>query len=185
MNARAHSIDLRDNPDLIAARRLLAAALLAFLLLNATLALARADSNNPFPGTQNDFTNQCRSLGGTPHREATHVVSCTWPNGGKQTCDFNQKPNSCTYTPPPKNSPSPNGSVTTGNIVQADQNHTSATDAAQSGGVLAADGQIEAADSSDPDVPLVEEEQSVDVNAPTQTEPSDIGDLPVIEGEDN
>jgi len=90
LNACAHAIERGDGSDAIAMRRLVVAALLPIVLLNATVALARADANNPFPGTQNDFTNQCRSLGGTPHRETTHVVSCTWPNGGKRTCDFNQ-----------------------------------------------------------------------------------------------
>ena len=182
MNTSAHAIELRNDINSLP-KRLIGALLLAFLLLNATMALARADSNNPFPGTQNDFTSQCRALGGTPHREDTHVVSCTWPNGGKQTCDFNQKPNTCTYTPPPKNSPAANGNVTPGNIEQVNQNQISATDGSQTGGIPAGDVQVVSVESSGPNAPLGAEEPSVSNDAPATMESGDVSTLPEVEGE--
>lgn len=181
MNGRAQTLELRDNAGLIAARRLIASTLLALLLLSATASLVRADTNNPFPGTQNDFTNQCRALGGTPHREATHVVSCTWPNGGKQTCDFNQKPNSCTYTPPPKNSPSPGGNAPTGNIEPAEQ--VTSADADQPGGALTESSQVVNADDSE--VALAQNASAGSDGASTQVAQGNISTLPDIEEEGN
>ena len=189
MNARAQAIELRNDSGAFAMRRLVAAAMLAILLLNATFTLAHADSKNPFPGTQNDFTNQCRSLGGSPHREATHVVSCTWPNGGKQTCDFNQKPNSCTYTPPPKTSPAPNGNVASGSVVQAVQGEMAATDCVQAGGVLTVDSQVPIANGDGSSMPAVTQEQpadetplaSADETASIQAAPSNLDSLPALE----
>lgn len=175
MNARAHAIDLRNHSDAFSTRRVIAAAMLAILLLNATITLARADSKNPFPGTQNDFTSQCRALGGTPHREDRHIVSCTWQDGGKQTCDFNQKPNSCTYTPPPKNSPSPNSNVTNGTFEPAGQ--VTAADAGQTGNVLTEGSQTVNADAVNAEVTPADEEPAVNNEAPVQVNQSDMSSL--------
>jgi hypothetical protein len=165
MNAHTPAIELRDDSH-HAAKRLIGALLLAFLLLNAMFSLAGAKPVPPFEGTQNDFTNECRIMGGTPKREATHIVSCTYPGGVKKTCDFNQKPASCTSTTPPKANQNSNGNVvvndeslSTENIEQADMSATSPSEASGSSEVLVEDTQVANVTENTTTVPVTASEQ--------------------------
>lgn len=110
MNALA--VDIREDVA-HAAQRLICAALLAALLFSLSIALAGAEKTTTWTDTrtQNQFVNDCRFVGATPKREATHVVSCTTSNGTKHTCDFNTKPANCTTT-----KPAANGSITSDHV---------------------------------------------------------------------
>lgn len=77
--------------------------LVALIIISTELASAEKVTRYTTSKTQNQFTRDCRNYGGTPKSEATKVVSCTWNETTKTTCDFNQKPAACkdvkTYEP--------------------------------------------------------------------------------------
>ena len=169
MNAHAQALETRDdsNPP---ARHLIAVALSAFLLFILTVSIAGAQ---PYTfkndQSQNAFVNDCRFIGATPHREATHVVSCTTPSGQKTTCDFNQKPANCTVTPPPKTSAAANGNggnMPSENTVQSDMNVASPSEASESDQVLVEDTQVANVSENGASVPLITAEQPVVETSP-------------------
>jgi hypothetical protein len=194
MNAYAHAIEIRDDSNL-AVNRYIGAALLAFLLFNLTIALAGADPVSTFKNnsTQNQWVSDCRFAGSTPHREATHVVSCTTNSGQKTTCDFNQKPANCTVTPPPKASASTNGNDTViegnipdGAIEQGDTGLASPGSVSSTESVLVEDtsGQVapsEVATNAEPESTDPEETEVVSA----QSAPADVESIPSFEDEDS
>jgi hypothetical protein len=92
----------------LAVTRSVAAACIALLVLAGTVGSARAEY--PTMGTQHEFVQTCKKLGGTPKREGTRIVSCT-KGGTTETCNFNT--NTCVTVltqPTDSNDPSaPNG----------------------------------------------------------------------------
>lgn len=96
MNARSRALEIEPARNAMAIQ-LLIAVLAALLLFNLATTIASADKVTNFKSnlTQNQFTGDCRLMGGTPKREDTHVVSCTLGSGSKTTCDFNKKPAEC------------------------------------------------------------------------------------------
>lgn len=128
MNARSRALVIEParNPMVI---QCLTAVLAALLLFNLATAIASADKVTNFKSnlTQNQFTGDCRLMGGTPKREDTHVVSCTLGSGSKTTCDFNKTPAECVNVQGgAKAAPAASGSVleaveTTGQPVNATQ----------------------------------------------------------------
>jgi hypothetical protein len=98
MNSQTIALDPRS-ASAATARRFTITALFLVALFLATSAGVGAEERN----LQNAFVSFCRQLGGTPKREATHVVTCSEPNGTTTTCDFNDKKSpACTTTYPPE-----------------------------------------------------------------------------------
>lgn len=171
MNARSHALDLRDVSNSMM-RRLFAGLFLAFLLLNATIALAGAEKISfKYKGSQNQWVSDCRFFGATPHREASRVVSCTTGSGQKTTCDFNQQPANCEVTPPPKKQAAASaGDVLDQEIQAEDTGVVNPADASDTEVIFEEVSTGQADPSSAPDVILEDAVES---------------ELPVIEGDDS
>ena len=140
MNARADALAIRDNAHLTA-QSIAVALLLAALWMMLSNVPASAETNSTLH-PQNQFVRDCRALGGTTKRQATHIVTCTFPDGAKWTCDFNQAPPACTYKPASKPAASTNGTVAgtaavpDGTIEQTDAGVTSTVDVNSTGGTI-------------------------------------------------
>lgn len=133
MNARIHPLASQSDARL-GIRFPIGTVLLVALMFMISTSLAGAETNSTGTNPQNQFTRECRLLGGKPKRESTHIVSCNWDTGSKTTCDFNQTPAVCTFTPAPKPAASTNGN---GAVVITDATSSNATITQANSGIVA------------------------------------------------